>query len=119
VTGHNTAATVIILLGLFIQIVSFGLFYQSIRRSPTTRCVEPGIPWEGEQQMLFAVNVLIMVRSVSGVTEFAMGNEEYLLRHEWAMYILDSVPMLVVMVVSELDPCAGWSGGSVRVAAPV
>ena len=43
VTGHSTGATAVILLGLFIQIISFGLFsfiavvfYSRVLRAPTS-----------------------------------------------------------------------------------
>ncbi|KAE8338225.1 hypothetical protein BDV24DRAFT_176828 [Aspergillus arachidicola] len=106
VTGHATAAKAVVLLGLFIQLISFGLFgctaavfYRRIRRSPTAACFDSGILWEQSLHMLFAVSGLIMGRSVFRVIEYWGGESGYLLRHEWPMYVFDTVPMLVVMIL--------------------
>lgn len=106
VTGHNKGAMAVILLGLFTQIVSsslFGftsiIFYRPILRNPTSTCFNSNMPWERILHMLFAVSALIMERSIIRIVEYVMGTDGYLLRHEWTMYIFDSVPMLVVMVL--------------------
>ncbi|PYH92637.1 putative RTA1 domain protein [Aspergillus ellipticus CBS 707.79] len=106
ITGYDTGAKAVVLLGLFIQLISFGLFgvtavvfYQRIMKYPTSRCFDRNLPWERTLQMLFGVSALIIVRSLYRVIEYAMGTSEYLLQHEWPMYIFDTFPMLVVMIV--------------------
>ncbi|KAL3960298.1 hypothetical protein ACCO45_005415 [Purpureocillium lilacinum] len=93
----------IILAGLFIQIVMFGLFAVTaivfdvrMRRWPSgASMAEDGrIVW-----MLYAASALIMVRSIFRVIEYATGKDGYLLGHEWTLYVFDAVLMLAVMVV--------------------
>ena len=49
--------------------------------------------------MLYAVSALIMVRSIFRIIEYVLGNEGYPMQHEWTLYVFDSVPMAVVMVI--------------------
>ncbi|PSN61798.1 RTA1 like protein [Corynespora cassiicola Philippines] len=107
VTGKNAKlGEGIVIAGLMIQIIMFGFFaataviFQSrITRSPTPEAYNPSIPWKKSLRMLFIVSALIMIRSLFRVVEYAMGNDGYLLKHEWTMYIFDSVLMFGVMVV--------------------
>ena len=48
---------------------------------------------------LYAASGLIMFRSIFRVVEYVQGNNGYLLRHEYFLYIFDAVLMLVVMVL--------------------
>lgn len=96
----------IIIAGLMIQIVMFGLFaitaiifQRRIEQFPTNESCDSSIPWKKSMRMLFIVSALIMIRSCFRVVEFAMGNDGYLLGHEWTLYIFDSVLMIAVMVV--------------------
>ncbi|EYE91586.1 uncharacterized protein EURHEDRAFT_518284 [Aspergillus ruber CBS 135680] len=58
--------------------------------SSSLSSAKPGIPWVRSLHMLYAVSALIL---------YVMGNDGYPLVHEWTMYIFDSVPMVVVMVI--------------------
>lgn len=49
--------------------------------------------------MLYAVSVLIIIRSVYRVVEYCLGTDGYLLRSEWSLYAFDAAPMLVVAVL--------------------
>lgn len=49
--------------------------------------------------MLYGVSALVMVRSVFRLIEYAGGQDGYLLSTEWPLYVFDSVPMWLVMVV--------------------
>ncbi|KAG6368692.1 hypothetical protein INS49_002905 [Diaporthe citri] len=96
----------IVIAGLMIQIVIFGffavtavIFQRRIKRNPTNESYDLSIPWKKSMQMLFIVSALIMIRSCFRVVEYAMGNDGYLLGHEWTLYIFDSVLMFTVMVV--------------------
>ncbi|KAJ6441826.1 RTA1 like protein [Purpureocillium lavendulum] len=98
----------IILAGLLIQIVMFGLFAATavifdvrMRRWPSGASAEggSGARWKQVLWMLYAVSALIMVRSVFRVIEYAMGKDGYLLGHEWTLYIFDAVLMLAVMAL--------------------
>lgn len=107
VTGDNAKmGEGIVIGGLMIQIIVFGLFAATavvfkkrISRSPTPESCDASVPWEKSLRMLFIVSALIMIRSLFRVAEFAMGNDGYILQHEWTMYIFDSVLMFAVMVV--------------------
>ena len=96
----------IIMVGLVIQIISVGLFCVTavlfevrIRRRPTEASLRTNVPWKQSLWMLYAVLVLIMIRSLFRVIEYGMGQNGYLLNHEWTLYIFDSVPMFMTMVV--------------------
>lgn len=49
--------------------------------------------------MLYAVSALIMIRSIFRVAEYIMGNDGYLLTHEWPLYLFDSLLMFAVTVI--------------------
>ncbi len=73
-------------------------------------------PWKESLRMLYAISVLIMVRSIFRVVEYVMGQSGYPLMHEWTLYIFDSILMLVVTVIfywkypSELEIKDRYSG---------
>jgi hypothetical protein len=107
VTGKNAKiGEGIVIAGLLIQIIMFGLFTvtaiifnRRIRHSPTAESSSSLIPWQKSMRMLYITSALIMVRSLFRVVEYAMGNDGYPLSHEWTLYIFDSVLMFAVMVV--------------------
>ncbi|KAK8022827.1 hypothetical protein PG993_013594 [Apiospora rasikravindrae] len=95
-----------ILGGLGIQILFFGVFcavtasfHLHIRRKPTSKSYALTVPWELLIYVLYAASLLIMVRSLYRVAEYAQGQGGALQSHEYWLYILDSVPMLVVSVL--------------------
>ncbi|OTB07146.1 hypothetical protein M426DRAFT_83954 [Hypoxylon sp. CI-4A] len=99
-TGEN-----IILGGLIIQVIMFGLFvivagifHSRIRQWPTAPFLENRAKWEGIMVMLYTVSVFIFVRSIFRVIEYAMGQDGYLLKHEWTLYVFDAALMLGVVV---------------------
>lgn len=128
ITGHDTWGTVVIELGLAIQVVSFGTFagtavvfhwrlrkVMGLRR--TSSCIEEvsvnnvegdrSLTGDGDDSMaslahlnmLYCVTALIMVRSVFRVVLYAGGQGAYVFSHEWLMYVFDCIPMAIVMVV--------------------
>ncbi|KAF4160172.1 hypothetical protein CNMCM8927_002652 [Aspergillus lentulus] len=85
----------IVVGGLLIQVVMFGLFlitaivFQSrMRRHPRGLSTSVDIPWKSHLRTLHVVGLLIMIRSVFRVAEFVMGNDGYLLKHEWTFTLL-------------------------------
>lgn len=96
----------IVVAGLLIQIIMFGLFavtavlfqyrYQRYKVAPEAY---DNIEWKQMMMMLYGVSLLIMVRSIFRVIEFAVGKEGYLLQNEWTLYIFDALLMWIVMVV--------------------
>jgi hypothetical protein len=60
------------------------------------------VNWKRYLYMLYAASLLILIRSVFRVIEYLMGNDGYLLRHEYFLYIFDAVLMTLTMAV------VGW-----------
>ncbi|UPK92601.1 hypothetical protein LCI18_003536 [Fusarium solani-melongenae] len=97
----------IVIGGLLIQIIIFGLFIITVTMfhirmhgDPVSKhAVAGGFEWEPTIWMLYIVSVLIMGRSIFRVAEFVMGNDGYLLSHEWPLYLFDALPMFAVMAV--------------------
>lgn len=96
----------IVVAGLVIQIIIFGIFCQTtllfhrrMRRNPAARYIPAEVKWELILRMLYGVSALIMTRSVFRVVEFIMGQDGFLLTREWPLYVFDSVPMLFVMLI--------------------
>jgi hypothetical protein len=102
-----TSGKHIVVLGLFLQIIFFGvfvvtsgLFHQRIVRSPTAESVS--VPWQKYMYALYGASGLILVRSVFRIIEFTGGNDGTLASHEIYLYIFDGVLMLGVLVLFNL-----------------
>ncbi|KAM7195855.1 RTA1 like domain containing protein [Rhypophila sp. PSN 637] len=105
----------VIIAGLFVQIVVFGffvvtsvVFHRRIVARPTQQAVEGVVPWRKYLWILYAVSVLIMVRSIFRVVEYVQGNAGYLIRREYFLYIFDAVLMFLVMVVMLFMEPVSW-----------
>jgi hypothetical protein len=106
ILGYPQWAKVLVIFGLAIQLVSFAIFWitavifaKRIRHSPTPNSIDPRLPWKKALHMLYAVSGLIMVRSIFRIIEYVLGNSGYPLSHEWTLYIFDTVPMAIVMLI--------------------
>ncbi|KAM0322762.1 hypothetical protein ACHAQA_009353 [Verticillium albo-atrum] len=104
--GQQDMGEKIILAGLFIQIIIFGLFivtsyifHTRINKNRPDTSRTYGTHWRTILFMLYAVSGLIMIRSIFRVIEYAMGNDGYLLSHEWTLYIFDALLMFVVVAL--------------------
>lgn len=101
-TGKN-----IVVGGLFVQIVFFGLFliaagvfHWRMRlsvRSPATTSGEK--IWKKHMGALYAVSAMIFVRSIVRVVEFLEGNDGYISTHEVFLYVFDAMIMFFGMVI--------------------
>ncbi|KAL4903756.1 hypothetical protein BDW74DRAFT_168652 [Aspergillus multicolor] len=103
----------VIVVGLCVQLVFFGaflvasiIFHLQISSTPTVesdkatsreRSCWPH-DWRGLLFACYFVSVLILIRSVYRVVEFAQGNTGYVISREWFLYVLDALMMLLVMV---------------------
>ncbi|KAH6672084.1 RTA1 like protein [Halenospora varia] len=94
----------IVVIGLFVQIVFFGFFVIvafsfniSMHRFPTEKAQQRHQTWHKHLNALYGASVLIMIRSIFRVVEYIQGNNGYLLKHEYYLYIFDGVLMLAVM----------------------
>ncbi|RSL79118.1 hypothetical protein BHE90_006586 [Fusarium euwallaceae] len=96
----------IVIAGLLIQIIVFGLFcavavvfHRRMKRAPTAASIGSLVPWESTLYMLYGVSILIMIRSVFRVIEYAQGYTGYSLSHEWTLYVFDSLLMWIVTLI--------------------
>ena len=103
-TYHNGEH--IVVAGLVVQAFSFGcflivaiLFDLAMQRMPTAKARMSHISWYKHLKTLYLASGLIMFRSLFRVVEYIMGNDGYLLRHEYYLYIFDAILMFAVMVV--------------------
>jgi hypothetical protein len=48
---------------------------------------------------LYAISLMIMIRSIYRLAEYVQGTEGYLSSHEWTLYVFDSVPMLLSSIL--------------------
>jgi hypothetical protein len=90
--------------GLFIQIIGFGLFviaaglfHFRMQRGSTPRGSQ--VPWSKHMSALYAVSLLILIRSIFRVVEYLGGQSGFLLSKEVFLYIFDSVLMLIAMII--------------------
>ena len=91
------------MLGLGIQVVFFrafmivsALFHLRMNRHPTVKSRSTLIPWKRFLHVLYTVSLLIMVRSVFRLIEYAQGHNGALLQKEIYVYLLDALLMLIV-----------------------
>lgn len=96
----------IVVVGLAFHIVVFGVFWTTaalfhvrMRRDPAAASLPEYLKWQQLLGMLYGSSALIMARSIFRMVEFIMGHDGYLLSNEWPLYVFDSVPMLIVMVI--------------------
>ena len=54
------------------------------------------------------------MRSIYRVIEFAMGIDAYAFNHEWLLYVLEAVPMLIAISVLGWYHPARWLQGNAR-----
>ncbi|KAM0718192.1 hypothetical protein Q7P37_006524 [Cladosporium fusiforme] len=103
--GVHTGEKVII-GGLVVQILFFtcfvvvaGVFHARLVRVPTSSSMRTEGLWRSSLLSLYAGSVLIWVRCVFRLIEYAQGNDGYLISHEAYLYIFDALLMLMVMVI--------------------
>ena len=95
----------IIIAGLGLQVLIFAAFlvccvafHIRFRAHLKETKIPTHLPWQSCLGMLYATSVLIQVRNVFRMVEYAMGSDGYLLRNEWPTYTFDGALMLVVMI---------------------
>ncbi|KAH8685059.1 RTA1 like protein-domain-containing protein [Ilyonectria robusta] len=96
----------IILIGLGIQILFFGgfigvisVFHHRILHNPTVKSLNTTLPWKQYIIVLYIASLLIMVRSIFRVAEFAAGQTSVLQTAEGYLYGLDAVLMFICAVL--------------------
>lgn len=99
----------IIIAGLSVQIWFFScfvvvsaIFHSKMRRNPTEAALVPSNPWRSSLYSLYLGSILIWVRCVFRLIEYAQGNDGYLISHEAFLYVFDALLMFGVMVLFAL-----------------
>ncbi|KAI7083750.1 RTA1-domain-containing protein [Hortaea werneckii] len=108
-SGTESAMTLgenIIITGLVVQIFFFtcfvitaGLFHYRMKCCPTAKSIETSSLWKRSIHSLYVGSVLIWVRCVFRLIEYAQGNDGYLISHEVFLYVFDATLMCGVMVL--------------------
>ncbi|VUC33688.1 unnamed protein product [Clonostachys rosea] len=108
-SSNFSLAKAIILVGLAIQLIFFGLFvfsaalfYQRLDKNPTPTAYRLDAcsskrGWRGVMHVLFLTSVLIFVRSVFRFVEFTGDHDSPMMTSEAYIYICDSLLMFSVM----------------------
>jgi hypothetical protein len=101
-TSHSLhLGNIIIVAGLIIQILSFMVFmllslHFCIRIGPLRH--SSVVPWRKHLYNLYSVSLLILVRSIFRVIEYAQGWDGSIFRHEAWMFVFDSMLMVVAVI---------------------
>lgn len=100
----------VIIGGLFVQIIFFGLFtitaivFQTrINKTPTTRSIELKSLWTRHMTALYVASIFILVRSVIRVVEYLQGYDGYLMKHEAFIYVFDALLMFITVLVLQYE----------------
>ncbi|OKL57473.1 hypothetical protein UA08_07077 [Talaromyces atroroseus] len=103
--------------GLGVQLLFFSFFmvtcvtfHYRIRRNPTAKVIETLSRGNGKAQWtwetvlagLYIASILILVRSIFRLIEYAQGNSGYLISHEVFMYVFDAALMFLAMLVMNI-----------------
>lgn len=103
--------------GLIFQVIFFGffmvvtcVFHRRIIRAPTPTSASIAVPWQRFLYVLYAASILIMVRSVFRVAEFAGGFSGPLQSSETYIYIFDATLMFITSGLFII-----WHPGSIMV----
>lgn len=93
----------VILLGLGIQVVFFGgfmmvitIFHYRIVKRPTNISQTTTAPWLKFIYLMYTASMLIMIRSVFRMVEYAQDNNGSLIKREMYVYVLDALLMSIV-----------------------
>ncbi|KAJ5636655.1 uncharacterized protein N7484_009968 [Penicillium longicatenatum] len=92
----------IIVAGLFVQVISFGvfilvsiIFHRRMLMTPMHLLVKTRIPWTQYMRVLYSGSALILVRSIYRVAEYIQGNSGYLQSKEVYVYVFDTTLMVI------------------------
>lgn len=100
---------VIIIGGLAIQVIFFSgfmvvttMFHARIASRPTLKSKSSQAPWRGLIWVLYLASLLILVRSVFRMVEYAQGHDGALISKEVYVYLLDALLMFTVAAIFTL-----------------
>lgn len=98
----------IVIAGLALQVATFVAFLivstdfhiRMNKKSAGSTAAQTGSgEWRKMLWILYSVSSLILFRCIFRLIEYAMGNASYLISHEWTLYVFDTVPMVLVLVL--------------------
>ncbi|KAL6232439.1 hypothetical protein BDW75DRAFT_19661 [Aspergillus navahoensis] len=91
--------TGVLIGGLALQVATFTVFLSVVVafHREILRHGEEGM--EMVLRGVYIAGLFIMIRSIFRLIEFALGTESYVMTHEWPLYVLEAVPMLIAFVV--------------------
>ncbi|CAM1505981.1 Fc.00g116180.m01.CDS01 [Cosmosporella sp. VM-42] len=96
----------IIIIGLAIQILFFGLFvvvsclfHYRIRREPTALSSRSDATWQKLLYVLYSTSALILIRSLFRMIEYILGHDSVLQSTEVYIYIFDALLMAAVAII--------------------
>lgn len=114
ISAMNTGENVTI-GGLCVQLTFFSvfivvaiIFHRRVRRNPTSQSLAASLrnwketSWETIMMVLYVSSVLILIRSIFRLIEYAQGNAGYLISHEVFMYVFDSTLMFFTMLAMSI-----------------
>jgi hypothetical protein len=98
----------IVIAGLALQVTTFVAFLfiaidfhvrmnSILANVPQTAALATG--WRRTLWILYTVSSLILFRCIFRLIEYATGNASYLISHEWTLYVFDTVPMFLMLVL--------------------
>ncbi|KAK4190988.1 RTA1 like protein-domain-containing protein [Podospora australis] len=99
--------------GLAFQTVVLGLFLAALGRF-WYKVPRDGGSWRGLGIAVMISTVLIFIRCIYRLVEFAEGVDGYAFRNEWLLWVFESAPMFVAVVVFCVwhpGACLGKNGG--------
>ncbi|KAL4987773.1 RTA1 like protein-domain-containing protein [Aspergillus falconensis] len=91
--------TGVLIGGLALQVATFAVFLSVVVafHQEILRHGEEGMKMV--LQGVYIAGLFIMIRSIFRLIEFALGTESYVMTHEWPLYVLEAVPMLIAFMV--------------------
>jgi hypothetical protein len=94
----------IVIAGLSLQVANFifllvASIYFHIRMNRQIVTTETTGDWKKMLYILYSVSALVLFRCTFRLIEYGMGNAAYLIAHEWTLYVFDTVPMFLVLVL--------------------
>lgn len=95
----------IVIAGLILQVILFIgfiicclVFHLRYKAHLAENDVVSDVAWRSCLHMLYWTSMMVLVRNVFRVVEYAMDKEGYLQQYEWPTLVFDSVLMLLVMI---------------------
>lgn len=100
----------IVLAGLILQVVALAFFiltcwqvHRKLKSSAEGGFKPPGddtsVHWQNHFRSLELVTVLLLVRSLVRMVEYAQGSSGYVASHEVFIYVFDSAPIFLIMLI--------------------